>query len=202
MNIYRTTEKEITDMTRHFRAALAVSALLTLAGCAAQNPQLPELKTEVGQLNQKLQRLTDLASALEQQTTLNRQSTAGLYILPAAKSPAVLKSNIGTLNVSLTNVMPDVMGVQAVLHIKNTSGQPLPMFTASLDWGQLDPVTGKPLTVDMQTQTLTSTPTLLPSAEQTLDIRLRNVSVETLGFIRLHHIEAETESAPQVAAQP
>ncbi|GBU12152.1 hypothetical protein AwEntero_07530 [Enterobacterales bacterium] len=189
-------------MTRHFRTALAVSALLTLAGCAEQNPQLPELKTEVGQLNQKLQRLTDLASALEQQTTLNRQSNNGLYILPAAKSPATLKSNIGDLNVSLTNLMPEAMGVQAVLHIKNISGQPLPIFTASLDWGQLDPVTGKPLTVDMQTQTFTSTSTLLPSAEQTIDVRLRNVSVETLGFIHLHHIEAVTETAPQNVTQP
>jgi len=201
-DIYRAAEKEITDMTRYFRAAFAIPALLTLAGCAQQNSQLPELKTEVGQLNQKLQRLTDLASALEQQTTLNRQSHDGVYILPAAKSAAVLQSNIGELNVSLTDIRPDAMGVQAVLHIKNVSGQPLPLFTASLDWGQLDPVSGKPLTVDMQTQNLTSSPTLLPSAEQTLDVRFRNIRVETLGFIRLHHIVAVPESAPQTVTQP
>ena len=189
-------------MTRYFGAAFAVSALLALAGCAQQNPQLPELKTEVSQLNQKLQHLTDLASALEQQTTLNRQSNDGLYLLPAAKSAAVLKSDIGELSVSLTNIMPDASGVQGILHIKALSGQPLPMFTASVDWGQMDPVTGKPLTVDMQTQNITSSPTLLPSAEQTLDISLRNIRVETLGFIRLHHITAVPEPAPQVVTQP
>ena len=114
---------------------------------------MPELKTEVGQLNQKLQRLTDLAVALEQQTTLNRQSTNGVYLLPAAKSPALLKSDLGELTVTLLRVAPDASGLQAVLEVKNNAGQPLPPFTASLSWGQLDPVTGKPLTVDMQTQT-------------------------------------------------
>lgn len=186
-------------MKRYFFATLAVSAMLTLAGCAQKKPQLPELKSEVGQLNQKLGRLTDLASALEQQTTLNRQSTDGLYLLPAAKSAAVLKSEIGGLNVSLTNLVSDTNGVQGILHIKSISGQPLPMFTALLDWGQLDPVTGKPLTVDMQTQNLMSSPTLLPSAEQTLDVSFRNIRLETLGFIRLHHI-AGTEPVQQVPA--
>lgn len=175
-------------MTGYFRATLAFSALLALSGCAQQNPHVTELKSEVGQLNQKLQRLTDLASALEQQTQLNRQSTDGLYILPAAKSAAVVKSNIGELNVTLTNVSPDALGVQGLLHIKSVSGQPLPPFTASLDWGQLDPVTGKPLTVDMQTQNIASVPTLLPNAEQVIDVTLHNIRVETFGFVRLHNI--------------
>ncbi len=195
----RAEEKEPTEMKRYFFATFAVSALLTVTGCAQKNPQLPELKSEVGQLNQKLGRLTDLARALEQQTTLNRQSTDGLYLLPAAKSAAVLKSEIGALNVSLTNLVSDTNGVQGILHIKSISGQPLPMFTASLDWGQLDPVTGKPLTVDMQTQKLMSSPTLLPSAEQTLDVSFRNIRLETLGFIRLHHIVG-TEPVQQVPA--
>lgn len=175
-------------MTRYFRATFALSALLAVSGCAQQDPQMTELKSEVGQLNQKLQRLTDLASALEQQTLLNRQSTDGLYLLPAAKSAAVLKSDIGELSVSLTHVSPDANGVQGLLRIKSISGQPLPPFTASVDWGQLDPVTGKPLTVDMQTQSIASVPTLLPSAEQVIDVTFRNIRLETLGFVRLHHI--------------
>jgi len=187
-------------MTVHFRATLAVTALLALSGCAQQDPQVTELRSEVGQLNQKLQRLTDLASALEQQTLLNRQSTDGLYILPAAKSAAVVKSDIGELSVILTNVSPDASGVQGLLRIKSVSGQPLPPFTASLDWGQLDPVTGKPLTVDMQTQNIASVPTLLPSAEQVIDVNFQNIRVETLGFVRLHNILGPVPAVQQPAA--
>lgn len=160
---------------------------------------MPELKTEVGQLNQKLQRLTDLAVALEQQTTLNRQSTNGVYLLPAAKSAALVKSDIGQLEVQLTRVAPDAIGVQAVLEIKNTSGQPLPPFTASLSWGQLDPVTGKPLTVDMQTQTITVEPDLLPGPVKTVEVKFNQVTVDTLGFVHLHNIVAITPAPPVVA---
>lgn len=186
-------------MTTHSRILLACATLLSLAGCAQQNPQMPELKTEVGQLNQKLQRLTDLAVALEQQTTLNRQSTNGVYLLPAAKSAALVKSDIGQLEVQLTRVAPDAIGVQAVLEIKNTSGQPLPPFTASLSWGQLDPVTGKPLTVDMQTQTITVEPDLLPGPVKTVEVKFNQVTVDTLGFVHLHNIVAITPAPPVVA---
>jgi outer membrane murein-binding lipoprotein Lpp len=186
-------------MPKHSRILLACATLLSLAGCAQQNPQMPELKTEVGQLNQKLQRLTDLAVALEQQTTLNRQSTNGVYLLPAAKSAALVKSDIGQLEVQLTRVAVDAIGVQAVLEIKNTSGQPLPPFTASLSWGQLDPVTGKPLTVDMQTQTITVEPDLLPGPVKTVEVKFNQVTVDTLGFVHLHNIVAITPAPPVVA---
>ncbi|WP_112198139.1 DUF3251 domain-containing protein [Rahnella sp. NRRL B-41462] len=185
-------------MTKHPRLLLVCAALFSLTGCATQNSQIPELKTEVGQLNQKLQRLTDLAIALEQQTTLNRQSNNGVYLLPAAKSAALLKSNIGELSVQLIRVAPDASGVQAVLEIKNTAGQPLPPFTASLSWGQLDPVTGKPLTVDMQTQTISVEPDLLPGPVKTVDVKFNQVTVETLGFVHLHNIVATPQAQPVV----
>ncbi|MBU9822819.1 DUF3251 domain-containing protein [Rahnella sp. Lac-M11] len=187
-------------MTKPPRLLLAFAALFSLAGCAQQDPKLPELKAEVGQLNQKLSRLTDLATALEQQTTLNRQSTNGVYLLPAAKSAALVKSEIGELSLALTRVAPDASGVQAVLEIKNNAGQPLPAFTATLNWGQLDPVTGKPLTVDMQTQTITVEPDLLPGPVKTIEVKFDQVTVETLGFVHLHNIVATQK--PAQAAEP
>ncbi|KAB8305636.1 DUF3251 domain-containing protein [Rouxiella chamberiensis] len=187
-------------MTKPPRLLLAFAALFSLAGCAQQDPKLPELKAEVGQLNQKLSRLTDLATALEQQTTLNRQSTNGVYLLPAAKSAALVKSEIGELSLALTRVAPDASGVQAVLEIKNNAGKPLPAFTATLNWGQLDPVTGKPLTVDMQTQTITVEPDLLPGPVKTIEVKFDQMTVETLGFVHLHNIVATQK--PAQAAEP
>ncbi|MCZ7176069.1 DUF3251 domain-containing protein, partial [Salmonella enterica] len=66
--------------------------------------------------------------------------------------------------------------------------------------GQLDPVTGKPLTVDMQTQNIASVPTLLPSAEQVIDVSFQNIRVETLGFVRLHNILGPVPAVQQPAA--
>jgi outer membrane murein-binding lipoprotein Lpp len=175
-------------MTPSYRAILALTALFSLAGCAAQNPEVSTLTTEVNQLNQKLDRLTDLAGALEHQTTLNRQSTNGVYLLPQAKTPALLNTDFAQLSLSLDSIAQDSTGTSAVLKIKSTSGKALPAFSAVVDWGQIDQVTGKPLTVDMQSQVITVTPRLLPSSEQTTEVRFSNITPETLGFVHLHHL--------------
>lgn len=175
-------------MTPLFRAVCAVTALFTLAGCARQNPQVPALNKEVTQLNQKLDRLTDLAGALERQTLLNRQSTHGVYLLPQAKTAALLNTDFGQLSVAIASLTPDSTGVSVVLTTRATSGKPLPEFKAVVDWGQIDQVTGKPLTVDMQSQVITVTPRLLPSSEQSTEVRLGNVTVENLGFVHLHQV--------------
>lgn len=175
-------------MTPSYRAIFAVTALLGLAGCAQQTPAKPALTQEVNQLNQKLDRLTDLAGALERQTLLNRQSTSGVYLLPPAKTPALLNTEFGQLSLGLDSVASDSTGTSAVLTIKATSGKPLPSFNAVVEWGQLDQVTGKPLTVDMQSQIITVTPRLLPSSEQTTELRFANVTPETLGFVHLHQL--------------
>lgn len=179
-------------MTPSYRAIFAVTALLTLAGCAQQTPATPALTKEVSQLNQKLDQLTDLAGALEKQTLLNRQSTSGVYLLPQAKTPALLNAEFGQLSLGLDSVAPDSTGTGAVLKIKATSGKPLPSFTAVVEWGQLDQVTGKPLTVDMQSQIITVTPRLLPSSEQTTEVRFSHVTPETLGFVHLHQLTEMT----------
>lgn len=176
-------------MLLNFRALFAASALLSLAGCAQQNPELPKLKSEITQLNQKLQRLTDVATALEQQATLNRQSAGGIYLLPAANTPALLKTDFGNISFSISKIGAFETGSTGILTAQETSGRNLPVFTAQLDWGQVDPVTGKPLTADMQTQTITVTADLLPSATQTLEIHLAHIAPEMLGFIRLHNVQ-------------
>jgi len=182
-------------MTPSYRAVFAVTALLSLAGCAQQDPQLPALTKEVNQLNQKLDRLTDLAGALERQTMLNRQSTNGVYLLPQAKSPALLNTDFAQLSMAIESVASDSTGTSAVLKFKSVSGKPLPAFSAVVDWGQLDQVTGKPLTVDMQSQVINVTPRLLPSSEQTTEVRFGNVTPETLGFVHLHQLTL-TPAAP------
>ncbi|MBS0968245.1 DUF3251 domain-containing protein [Nissabacter archeti] len=184
------------------RIALLASAVL-LTACA-QNPQVPKLKSEVVQLNQKLQALTDEATALEQQSQLNHNSTNGVYVLPAANNPAALKSAVGELSVSLSHVAPEASGTQALLHIRALSGTSLPAFTATVDWGQLDPTTGKPLLVDMLSQPVTVSPSLLPKTEQTLELRFSGQAPEQLGFIRLRDVTptASSPTATPEAAAP
>ncbi|MCW2478448.1 DUF3251 domain-containing protein [Candidatus Symbiopectobacterium sp. NZEC135] len=175
-------------MNNYYRASGLL--MLVLTGCSAP-PQTPTLQREVGQLNRQLQTLTAQASALEQQNTLNSHSTHGVYLLPSAKSSAMLQSNIGKLSISLSHIEPEANGAQALLHVRLLEGTALPAFRAQLDWGQIDPVSSKPLPSETHTQPLVLDAPLLPKTEAVFGVRLSGVTPEQLGFIRLHQVETD-----------
>ncbi|MEC5342360.1 DUF3251 domain-containing protein [Brenneria populi] len=186
-------------MTTRYRMFVILPALLVLAGCAQQR-QMPQLQNQVSQLNQRLQTLTDQAAALERQNALNAQSNAGVYLLPAAENRAILQSAIGRLSVSLANTEAEANGTRALLHIRTLDAARLPAFSARIDWGLIDPVSGKPLAGDMQTQAFRFLPPLLPKTEAVIELRLSGLSPEQLGFVRLHSIVGEEQTPPPVAS--
>lgn len=183
----RYAEKEIIMMTTSYPRICLLATVIMLAGCA-QDPEIPALKNQVGQLSQKLQTLTNQALAAEQQNTLNRRSLNGVYLLPAANTPAVLNSSVGKLGVSLTDISSEANGSQALLHIRSLTDKPLPAMSANVEWGQLDPTTGQPLTADVLSQPVAIRASLLPKTEHTIELRLSGLTPEQLGFIRFHQV--------------
>ncbi|MCG8707143.1 DUF3251 domain-containing protein [Brenneria sp. 4F2] len=186
-------------MITRYRMISILPTLAFLSGCA-QPSQMPQLQNQLGQLNHQLQTLTDQAVALERQNALNGQSNAGVYLLPAAQNRAILQSTIGQLGASLDHIETEANGTRALLHIQTLDAARLPAFSAHIDWGQLDPVSGKPLTNDMQTQAFKFLPPLLPKTEAVIELRLSGLTPEQLGFVRLYRIAGEEQTPPPVAA--
>lgn len=186
-------------MTTRYRMLPILPALFFLAGCAQQR-QMPQLQNQLSQLNHRLQTLTDQATALEQQNALNAHSDAGVYLLPAAQNRAILQSIIGQLSVSLDHIETEANGTRALLHIRTLDSARLPAFGAHIDWGAIDPVSGKPLTNDVQTQAFRFLPPLLPKTEAVIELRLSGLPPEQLGFVRLYHIASEEQTPPPVAS--
>ncbi|NDL64980.1 DUF3251 domain-containing protein [Acerihabitans arboris] len=187
-------------MTTSYRSLYAGASLLLLAGCAHQsNPKIPELKSEIVQLNQRLQYLNDEASALMQQNALNEQSADGVYIYPAAQTGAQIDSGIGMLLVSLGTVEAEANGSRALLHIRTADRSTLPAFHAVVDWGQVDPASGKPLTADTLSQPIVVPASLLPKPEATIELRLSGLAPEQVGYIRLRDI---IRNAPETPPAP
>lgn len=179
--------------TAYLRLSL-VSSLLLLAGCAATPPQpkISQLHNEVGKLSQEMRQLTNQASALERQGNLNSGSAQGAWLLPAAKTGVVLKSQVGDLKLSLSHVEAEANGTRAILQIHATNDAPLPAFTAEVEWGELDAATGKPLTVNSQSQQIQVDSALLPKSEETVSLRLSNLPPEQLGYVRIHDVVVKT----------
>lgn len=186
-------------MTTRYRMLAVLPVLAVLAGCAQQR-QTPQLQNQLSQLNHRLQTLTDQATALERQNALNAQSAAGVYLLPEAQNRALLQSAIGQLGVSLDNIEAEANGTRALLHIRTLDTARLPAFSAHIDWGQIDPVSGKPLTNDTQTQAFKFLPPLLPKTAAVIELRLSGLTPEQLGFVRLYQVIEEEQTPPPVAA--
>ncbi|WP_203522410.1 DUF3251 domain-containing protein [Sodalis sp. dw_23] len=184
-------------MTIAYRPACVVVALLLLAGCARQpNANAPALKNEMGQLNQRLDYLNNQVSALMQQNALNAQSTSGVYIYPAAQTAAEVESQVGKLQVSLSPIETEANGSRTLMRIRTTDNQPLTPFSATVDWGQVDPATGKPLTADALSQSIVVPASLLPKSDAAIELRLSGLAPEQVGFVRLHDIIKISPDSP------
>ncbi|WP_158783335.1 DUF3251 domain-containing protein [Pantoea sp. BAV 3049] len=179
------------------KPVLLVAALL-LAGCAtpSQQPELNKLHTQVGKLNGELRQLTQQATALTQQNMLNTNSTQGAWLLPAANTAVVLKSQAGDVRLSLSHVSSEANGTRAILNIRAAGEKPLPAFTVRVEWGEMDPTTGKPLQVDSQSQLINVAGSLLPRSEVTIPLRLSNTVPEQSGYIRVHDLVVQAPVQP------
>ncbi|QDY41188.1 DUF3251 domain-containing protein [Candidatus Pantoea soli] len=185
-------------MTHRTLWMAAVLALPGLSGCSAPpaTPQVRALHQEVGQLNQQMRQLTRQASALEIQGQLNSQSAQGAWLLPQANTPVALQTQAGTLTFALSPVEGDASGSRALLSVTPAASHPLPAFSATVEWGEMDPASGKPLNAEHFSQTIHVAASLIPQQTVTVPLRLNGLPPARLGYVRVH----EVLSAPAASA--
>lgn len=186
-------------MAGTMKKAILLTLSAFLASCASpqQQPEINKLSNQVGKLNTEMQQLTQQATALTQQNMLNSNSTQGAWLLPGADTAVVLKSQAGDVRLSLSHIESEANGTRAILHIRTAAERSLPAFSATIEWGEADPVTGKPLQPDSQSQFFSVAESLLPRSEVAVPLRLSNLQPEQLGYVRVHDIV--TQPAPSAA---
>ncbi|MGV7094309.1 DUF3251 domain-containing protein [Siccibacter turicensis] len=178
-------------MAKRYMKLLMVGSLLSLTACAQQS-DVRQMHNEVKTLNHEMTKLTEQTVKLTQQNALNKRSTSGVYLLPGAKTAARLNSQIGMLGMSLQDITADANGTRATLKISGESNEPLPAFTATVEWGQIQGTTESFQEVNVQ-NTLVSAPasTLAPS-DVLIPLNLSGITPEMLGFVRIHDIQPLT----------
>ncbi|MGL6021437.1 MAG: DUF3251 domain-containing protein [Gibbsiella quercinecans] len=182
-------------MSTRYRPAYLLATAVLLAGCAQQT-EIPKLHNQVVELKQKLNTLTNQATALEQQNQLNQNSTRGAYLLPAANSPAKLQSSIGELSIALTQIRPEAGGTQAILQLQAPSGHTLAPFHAVVEWGPLDSASGKPLSSGSLSQSIAVGDTPPTSSKRQIELRFSGITPAQLGYVRLHSITPRDAQSP------
>lgn len=175
-------------MTRRYLKLAIMGSLFTLSACAQQS-EVRQMNQSVSTLSKEMTQLNQQTVKITQQNVLNAKSTRGVYLLPNAKTPARLNSQIGTLRMSLLNITPDGDGTRLTLRIQGESNDPLPAFSATVASGQISGTTENYQEVNVQDQLISAPASTLAPSDVDIPLRLNGVTPEQVGFVRIHDIQ-------------
>ncbi|MBA7845686.1 DUF3251 domain-containing protein [Klebsiella sp. RHBSTW-00484] len=175
-------------MTRRYLKLAIMGSLFALSACAQQS-EVRQMNQSVSTLSKEMTQLNQQTVKITQQNVLNAKSTRGVYLLPDAKTPARLNSQIGTLRMSLLNITPDGDGTRLTLRIQGESNDPLPAFSATVASGQISGTTDNYQEVNVQDQLISAPASTLAPSDVDVPLRLNGVTPEQVGFVRIHDIQ-------------
>ena len=175
-------------MTRRYLKLAAVASALLLSACAPQS-EVNQMHSSISTLNGEMTKLKQETVKITQQNALNKKSASGVYLLPGANTPARLNSQLGMLRMSISNVSAGANGTQATLNIHGESNTPLPAFTGTVEWGQLQGTTESYQEVNVQNQPFSAPASQLAPSDIAIPLTLSGITPDQLGFVRIHDIQ-------------
>jgi len=175
-------------MTRRYLRTLLLGSLFTLSACAQQS-EVRQLHQSVSTLNKEMSKLNQETVKITQQNKLNAKSGQGVYLLPGANTPARLNSQVGMLRMSLKDIAPNAAGTRVTLHIQGESNDPLPAFSGTVEWGQIQGTTENYQDVNVQNQLINAPASTLAPSDVDIPLQLNGITPEQLGFVRIHDIQ-------------
>ncbi|EHM48593.1 hypothetical protein HMPREF0880_02290 [Yokenella regensburgei ATCC 43003] len=178
--------------TRRYLRIVLLGSLFTLSACAQQS-EVRQMHQSVSTLTKEMTQLNQETVKITQQNRLNATSSSGVYLLPGSKTPARLESQIGTLKMSLLNVAQNAQGTRATLRIQGESNTPLPAFSGTVEWGQIQGTTENYQEVNVQNQLINAPASVLAPSDVDIPLQLNGITPAQLGFIRVHDIQPVTQ---------
>lgn len=169
-----------------------MGSLFSLSACAQQS-EVRQMHQSVSTLNKEMNQLNQETVKITQQNSLNVKSTRGVYLLPCSNTPARLNSQIGTLRMSLINIAPNAAGTRVTLRIQGESNDPLPAFSGTVEYGQIQGTTDNYQEVNVQNQLINAPASVLAPSDVDIPLQLNNLTPDQLGFVRIHDIQPVTQ---------
>jgi outer membrane murein-binding lipoprotein Lpp len=180
--------KETDRMTRRYLRSLLLGSVFALSACAQQS-EVRQLHQDVSTLNKEMTKLNKETVKITQQNALNAKSSNGVYLLPGSNTPARLNSQIGMLRMTLKDITPNANGTRATLRIQGESNDPLPAFSGTVEWGEIQGTTQNYQEVNVQNQLISAPASTLAPSDVDVALQLNGITPEQLGFVRIHDIQ-------------
>ncbi|OSL49353.1 YajI [Escherichia coli H605] len=165
-----------------------LGSLFSLSACVQQS-EVRQMKQSVSTLNKEMTQLNKETVKITQQNRLNEKSSSGVYLLPGSKTAARLESQIGTLRMSLMDIAPNAEGTTLTLRIQGESNDPLPAFSGTVEYGQIQGTIDNFQEINVQNQLINAPASLLAPSDVDIPLQLNGITPEQLGFVRIHDIQ-------------
>ena len=178
-------------MTRRYLRIAVLGSLFSLTACA-QQAEVRQMHESISTLNQEMTKLNKETVKISQQNALNAKSASGAYIIPGSNTAALLKSQIGTLRLSLRNIAPNAQGTAVTLRIQGESNDALPAFSGTVEYGKIQGTTDNFQEVNVQNQLINAPASILAPSDVDIPLQLNGITPEQLGFVRVHDIQPAT----------
>jgi Protein of unknown function (DUF3251). len=178
-------------MTRRYLKIALPAILFSLTACA-QQAEVSQMHQNISTLNKEMTKLNQETVKITQQNALNAKSGSGVYLIPGSNTPALLKSQIGTLRMSLRNIAPNAQGTAVTLRIQGDASDALPAFSGTVAYGQIQGTTESYQEVDVQNQLINAPASILVPSDVDIPLQLNGITPDKLGFVRIHDIQPAT----------
>lgn len=170
-------------MSSMYTAMIATGSFLALLVSCNQDSRVPALQSQVTALEAKVSQLEDQISVKEMFKDLETIA----YLTPGSAGYSVLRSNLGQLTVSLTNVQPYANGSKVTLQFGNLTAAGINGLKAKVEWGSLDKQ-GTPNNQDAKSREMTFTESFQSGSWTNVNVVLEGIPPAALGFVRVRDV--------------
>ena len=94
---------------------------------------------------------------------------------------------------SLVNIAPNADGTRLTLRIQGESNTPLPAFSATVEYGQIQGTTDNYQEMNVKNELINAPASLLAPSDVDIPLQLNGLSLDQLGFVRIHDIQPVTQ---------
>ena len=90
---------------------------------------------------------------------------------------------------SLVNIAPNADGSRLTLRIQGESNTPLPAFSATVEYGQIQGTTDNYQEVNVHNQLVNAPASILAPSDVDIPLQINGLTPERLGFVRIHDVQ-------------
>ncbi len=182
-------------LTRLIIPATVLYAIL-LTSCG-QDSRVPPLETQVTKLESQVNNLDSKVTTLEAEVKqLNEQISMSkvfkdiegiAFMTPGTDGYSIIKSDLGSLTVSLTNIQPYANGSKVTLQFGNLTAATIDGLKTTLEWGSLDK-DGLPNNQEAKSREVIFNESLPSGSWTNSQVVLEGIPPIELGFVRLRDV--------------